>query len=206
MDTLKNLHSLVNIYMDSLIMAHLTYLTSLCKLGIVPDENSDESKLWASLTKLKNLVCLKDPMPVLEMLPNLVYVKLEGFPNLKVLSLDSIKRLRNIKIGKGGMPKLKRLESCQCFKLDTLPKEFSNLQELKIVTIPEKASQFRVANTHIISKIPFYFEHTHSRSKVFGSTLLQQLFSSITFNVASHTCKGRSEMTETYGLVKTEKE
>ncbi|GFP90632.1 disease resistance protein rpp13 [Phtheirospermum japonicum] len=72
----------------------------------------------------------EDPTPVLEKLPKLLHLKLndayvgskmvvsdDGFPRLRVLCLRSMLRLRNIKVGKGGLPQIERFETNECHDL-----------------------------------------------------------------------------------------
>ncbi|PIN21653.1 Apoptotic ATPase [Handroanthus impetiginosus] len=76
---------------------------------------------------------LKD-MRVLEKLPKLVYLKLQwaydgeemvissdGFPTLEILCLVLLEKLSNIKVGEGGMPKLKRWVIIGCPNLREIP-------------------------------------------------------------------------------------
>ncbi|KAG8380406.1 hypothetical protein BUALT_Bualt06G0012000 [Buddleja alternifolia] len=125
-----------------------------------------------------NLSCLTlvgtfldmDPMPGLEKLPKLLYLKFdggaysgeemmishEGFPRLKVLNLSDLS-LKNPRVAKGAMPELKRLEIYKCPSMHSLPEELrsmTSLQELKMVTSVEIASKLRGEDSHIISNIP----------------------------------------------------
>ncbi|XP_057790078.1 probable disease resistance protein RF9 [Salvia miltiorrhiza] len=89
----------------------------------------------------------EDPMPVLEKLSKLQILNLRnafmgeemmvshlGFAELEGLCMGELWRLRNLQVGEGAMPKLKRLEINNCPYLETLPKEMANLKELKMVT------------------------------------------------------------------------
>ncbi|KAK4433138.1 Disease resistance RPP8-like protein 3 [Sesamum alatum] len=111
-------------------------------------------------------------MPVLQKLPELLYLKLDdyaytgkeivishdGFPRLKVLSLHRLTNLRNMQVERGVVPELNRLEICNCPYLESLPEELrfmTSLDELKMVTSAKGASKLQdhVAS-HIISNIP----------------------------------------------------
>lgn len=83
-----------------------------------------------------------DPMPVLEKLPKLLYLKLDGvcyvemvvsedgFPQLEVLILRNLPNVQNIRFGKGAVPELKRLEIYRCSRdlVANLP------EELRVIT------------------------------------------------------------------------
>ncbi|PIN19963.1 Apoptotic ATPase [Handroanthus impetiginosus] len=226
-DTLKNLQTLKYITARTLMLGHPTQMTSLRKLGILLNFDSDVNEICTSLATLENLVYLdftvhnpesriqsldglvylrhltelkvigevikfpgasdfppnlssltlrwtelkEDPMPILEKLPKLLYLKLmggsyagkkmvvshEGFPSLKVLHLEWLGKLRNIKVETGGMSELKQLGIYYCPDLERLPEELkfmSNLQELKLCIFASKASTFQDVNSHIISSIP----------------------------------------------------
>lgn len=77
-----------------------------------------------------------DPMPVLERLPKLLYLKLDqaysgeemvvsrrGFANLKILHLRSMNMVRIIQVGKGAMAELEQLliRKCSNLKIESLP-------------------------------------------------------------------------------------
>ncbi|XP_057802146.1 disease resistance RPP8-like protein 3 [Salvia miltiorrhiza] len=96
--------------------------------------------------------CLdEDPMPVLEKLPKLVFLKLRNaftgekmtvsrfrFAELEGLCIGELWNLRNLQVGEGALLKLKLLEIKSCPNLETLPEEIrlraNNLKELKMVT------------------------------------------------------------------------
>ncbi|PIN24197.1 Apoptotic ATPase [Handroanthus impetiginosus] len=155
--------------LDRLVsLHHLTQLRVIGVLTKLPCASNFPPNLSSLTLKRSNLE--QDPMPILEKLPKLLYLKLagaykgeeiaishEGFPSLKVLSLRMLLNLRNIKLEKGGMSELKQLEIYDCTNLDRLPEELkfmSSLHELKIGTTTKKASTFQDTNSHIISNIP----------------------------------------------------
>ncbi|KAL7148728.1 hypothetical protein ABFS83_06G198700 [Erythranthe nasuta] len=223
-DYLQHLQTLTYIPTPRWTPEHTARMTSLRKLGLELDENSNIINLCDSLAMLANLLCLnirwygnhsisfegglgnlprltqlklqgimtelptvgnfppnlshlslnntaldKDPMPVLEKLPNLVYLKLDGaftgkemtitsdgLPRLNVLSLRELK-LRNIHVEEDGMSDLRRLEIHRCPHLDNLPGELefmAQLGELKMVTTEEIVSNLRENHSHLLSRIP----------------------------------------------------
>ncbi|PIN06172.1 Apoptotic ATPase [Handroanthus impetiginosus] len=178
--TLAMLENLVYLRLTFSINHHIQYLDGLVSLHPLT-----HLKVYGGLTKLPcasnfppNLSSLtllggdlkQDPMPILEKLPKLLYLELngayqgeemvishEGFPSLKVLRLRYLYKLRNMKLEKGGMLELKQLEIYDCVCLERLPEELkfmSSLVELKVRTTAEGASTFRDTNSHIISNIP----------------------------------------------------
>ncbi|KAL0402519.1 UNVERIFIED_CONTAM: putative disease resistance RPP8-like protein 2 [Sesamum latifolium] len=97
--------------------------------------------------------------------PNLSYLILQGqmvisqdgFPRLRVLSLNYLKFLKNIQLEKGAMAELNRLEIIRSPLLESLPEELrfmTNLKELKMETTQQLASKLQGVNSHIISNIP----------------------------------------------------
>ncbi|PIN24198.1 hypothetical protein CDL12_03075 [Handroanthus impetiginosus] len=183
MGTLKNIQTLKYVTESKGMLKHLIRMTSLRNLGIRLEQDPDVSELYTTLAMLENLACLSlvvsyFPVPSLDglvslhhlahlKLPKLLYLELdeayqgeemvilhEGFPSLKVLHLRKLRELRNMKLQKGGMSELKRLEIFRCTDLEGLPEELkfmSSLEELKVGTTAEKASVFRDSNSYIIS-------------------------------------------------------
>ncbi|XP_027122392.1 putative disease resistance protein At1g50180 [Coffea arabica] len=83
-DTLKNLQTLCDVYLDTLIGNKITLLTSMRKLGVWIERSSRIDELFSSIAKLENLVWL-----VLKRYGE------EGFPSLIGLShLNYVKRLK----------------------------------------------------------------------------------------------------------------
>ncbi|KAI3459046.1 hypothetical protein Pfo_015709 [Paulownia fortunei] len=168
-----------NAFLDGIdVLERLTELKLFGKMGTLP--KAEKFPPILSYLDLTSTFLQADPMPVLQNLPNLLFLKLDnayngdkmviphsprkddsprndGFPKLKVLSLRRLEQLRNIQFGKGAMPELKQLEIYNCRNLESLPEELrfmTNLQELKMVTTAEMASKLRGVDSHIISNIP----------------------------------------------------
>ncbi|KAL0303012.1 UNVERIFIED_CONTAM: putative disease resistance protein [Sesamum radiatum] len=155
LDRLSLLHSLTQLKLD-------VFMTKL------PDATNFPPNL--SYLSLHGTLLEEDPMPVLQELPKLLYLKMfdayygevmeisqKGFPKLKLLSLHCLLELRNIEVGRGAMPELKRLEIYKCPHLESLPKELrfmTSLQELKMVTTTEIVSKLQGVDSHTISSIP----------------------------------------------------
>ncbi|KAL6574222.1 hypothetical protein OROHE_001126 [Orobanche hederae] len=111
--------------LDRITQLKLVASVRLPGVGNFPPNLLYLSLVWTALDE--------DPMPVLEKLPELVYLKIDrayhgkefvissdGFPKLEAFSLRSLQLLRNIRVGeKGGMKELKRFEIHDCRKLIT---------------------------------------------------------------------------------------
>ncbi|KAH6788462.1 hypothetical protein C2S51_003468 [Perilla frutescens var. frutescens] len=82
-----------------------------------------------------------DPMPVIEKLPKLSYLKLKysykgaemvisdgGFPTLKQFYLEESTNLRNIRVGNGAMPELKQFDLywCPYLHIESLPQHLKS--------------------------------------------------------------------------------
>ncbi|KAI9393843.1 hypothetical protein POPTR_005G009101v4 [Populus trichocarpa] len=96
------------------------------------------SKLVLQYSSLK---C--DPLKALQKLPSLVVLELRqayageelccdpsGFSKLKKLGLHELERLRRIRIAKGSMPGLERLDITACTVLETVPDGIENLKNI----------------------------------------------------------------------------
>ncbi|XP_057802241.1 probable disease resistance protein At1g58602 isoform X2 [Salvia miltiorrhiza] len=118
---------------------------------------------------LDSLRVREDPMPLLQNLQKLSYLKMDwayegakmvishnGFPVLKVLILHSMIALGSILVEEGAMPELRRLEIIRCSSLERLPEEMmKNLEELKVVASKKTAANLRGEDSHMISNIPY---------------------------------------------------
>jgi disease resistance protein RPM1 len=84
-----------------------------------------------------------DPLKALQKLPSLVVLELRqayageelccdpsGFSKLKRLGLHELERLRRIRIAKGSMPGLERLDITACTVLETVPDGIENLKNI----------------------------------------------------------------------------
>ncbi|KAH6782944.1 hypothetical protein C2S52_007903 [Perilla frutescens var. hirtella] len=145
LDDLRILHHLGELKLDGL----LTKLPSA--------DNFPPNIFFLTLV---NTYLSEDPMPVLEKLPKLLYLKLQraytgeqmvishnGFPELQIMCIGELGHLRDIKVGEGAMSKLKEMEINSCPYLETLPKEmihYRELERLKMVTTRKIASKIRV--------------------------------------------------------------
>ncbi|KAG6774937.1 hypothetical protein POTOM_018355 [Populus tomentosa] len=96
------------------------------------------SKLVLQYSNLKS-----DPLKALQKLPSLVVLELRqayageelccdpsGFSKLKRLGLHELERLRRIRIAKGSMPGLERLDITACTVLETVPDGIENLKNI----------------------------------------------------------------------------
>ncbi|XP_027124557.1 probable disease resistance RPP8-like protein 2 [Coffea arabica] len=128
---------------------HVTDL-KLSRLDLLsPDFPPNLSRLSLSSTYLTD-----DPMPVLEKLGQLSFLKLEstyggtrhmvisrhGFQQLKFLELSRLHDLEEIKVGEGALPQLQCLRIRNCNRLRKLPEELkhiSTLDTLELVDMPE---------------------------------------------------------------------
>lgn len=171
---MTSLHKLgIELESDSKLMELCTSLANLKNLtclnlrlnGLKSTASLDKLSTLHHITRLKlqgplntlpnfppNLSCLslvgtsldEDPMPVLEMLPNLCYLKLDcayngkkmvvsrnGFLMLEVLSIFNLSILGKIKVKSGGMLRIKQVEIDNCPDLKSLPSELRSISNLK---------------------------------------------------------------------------
>jgi disease resistance protein RPM1 len=108
------------------------------------------SKLVLQYSNLKS-----DPLKALQKLPSLVLLELRqayageelccdpsGFPKLKKLGLHELERLRRIRIAKGSMPGLERLDITACTVLETVPDGIENLNNIEDLVLWHMPSTF----------------------------------------------------------------
>ncbi|KAG5244669.1 disease resistance protein [Salix suchowensis] len=146
-------------------------LTSLQKLGSVEvNEDYESVRELGKLTQLRRLGILKlreeqgmdlcytlesDPLKALQKLPSLVVLELRqayageelwcdpgGFSKLKKLGLHELERLQRIRIAKGSMPGLERLDITACTVLETVPDGIENLKNIEDLVLWEMPSSF----------------------------------------------------------------
>ncbi|KAE8674464.1 CC-NBS-LRR class disease resistance protein [Hibiscus syriacus] len=155
----KYLHTLAIINSEVIDARYLTDLlsscVSICKLIIDAEISKLPEHLSSNLAYiiLRGCKLQEDPMPTLEKLPNLRFLRFyynsfigkqmccsaKGFPKLESLSLIDLKELEQWEVGKGAMPCLRRLKIESCRKLEMLPDELrfiTTLQELEIRLMP----------------------------------------------------------------------
>ncbi|KAE8674463.1 CC-NBS-LRR class disease resistance protein [Hibiscus syriacus] len=158
----KYLHTLTIINREEMIdVRYLTHLLSSCgsicnltidaEISKLPEHlSSNLAYIYLSRCKLQ-----EDPIPTLEKLPNLRFLKFhllsfigkqmccsaKCFPKLESLSLYGLKKLEQWKVDKGAMPCLQRFEIRSCRKLEMLPDELrfiTTLQELETIKMPKE--------------------------------------------------------------------
>ncbi|KAJ6354273.1 hypothetical protein OIU76_003173 [Salix suchowensis] len=108
------------------------------------------SKLVLQYSNLKS-----DPLKALQKLPSLVVLELRqayageelwcdpgGFSKLKKLGLHELERLQRIRIAKGSMPGLERLDITACTVLETVPDGIENLKNIEDLVLWEMPSSF----------------------------------------------------------------
>jgi len=108
------------------------------------------SKLVLQYSNLKS-----DPPKALQKLPSLVMLELRqayageelrcdpsGFSKLKRLGLHELERLQRIRIAKGSMPGLERLDITACTVLETVPDGIENLKNIKDLVLWHMPSTF----------------------------------------------------------------
>ncbi|KAG6667298.1 putative disease resistance protein At1g50180 isoform X3 [Carya illinoinensis] len=127
---------------------HIYQLRHLGKIEKLPEH--DQISQHLAQLKLANTRLEKDPMLILEKLPNLKILHLRsfaytgkkmicsvrGFPQLQSLILYSLKDLEEWEVEEGSMPKLYHLKIEYCLNLRMVPDGLqfvSNLQKLEIV-------------------------------------------------------------------------
>ncbi|XP_027126591.1 putative disease resistance RPP13-like protein 3 [Coffea arabica] len=134
-------------------LSKLQHVTALKLFGLglrslPPDFPSNLSCLSLSFTRLQD-----DPMPALEKLGQLSFLKMEfsywgpqlvisthGFHQLKFLELNFQHGLKEIEVEKGALPQLQCLRIRKCLSLEKLPeglKYMSTLDKLELVDMPE---------------------------------------------------------------------
>ncbi|XP_071900914.1 probable disease resistance RPP8-like protein 4 [Coffea arabica] len=122
-----------------------------------------------SRLSLKNTLLKDDPMPVLEKLGQLSFLKLEsaywvpqhmiisrqGFHQLKFLELNRLSDLEEMNVEKGALPQLRCLGIGMCYRLRKLPEELkhiSTLDTLELVDMPKDFISGLDAN--LVSSVP----------------------------------------------------
>ncbi|XP_057802821.1 putative inactive disease susceptibility protein LOV1 [Salvia miltiorrhiza] len=171
LEDLKNLYCLIlrgSRYrsMPGFRLASLHSLTQLKLDGLLTRLPFDHFPPNISYVTLVDTCLNVDPMPILGILPKLFYLKLRNaytgrkmviytrsFPKLGALLIGELWHLRKLKVQRGAMPMLERLEINSCPYLETLPAEIfrTNLQELKMVTTKKIARKIRESG--LISRI-----------------------------------------------------
>ncbi|XP_027122503.1 putative disease resistance RPP13-like protein 3 [Coffea arabica] len=136
----------------------------LARTMLAPDFPPNLSRLSLNLTFFRD-----DPMPVLEKLGQLSFLKLKsaswgpqhmvisrhGFHQLKFLGLSRLYSLEEIKVEEGALPQLRCLRIRDCSKLQKLPEELkhiSSLDALELVDMPEDFISGLDADT--VSSVP----------------------------------------------------
>ncbi|KAF2318928.1 hypothetical protein GH714_011836 [Hevea brasiliensis] len=142
-------------------LSSLRHLTRVKLCGTIPEDphslHHNLEHLPASLAKLTleySQLKKRDPMGILEKLPNLIILELDigsykgskivcsahGFPQLETHTLASLKALEEWEIDEGAMPCLKTLRLLYLQKLKMIPegmKSVTTIQELKICGMRE---------------------------------------------------------------------
>ncbi|KAF8410445.1 hypothetical protein HHK36_002974 [Tetracentron sinense] len=114
----------------------------------------------ANLTQLflRNSQLEQDPMPILEKLPNLTVLRLEGsltsqpckeiicspkgFPQLEVLELQRLEELKKCIVEDGAMPSLRVLKITRCNKMRTVPEGLMFVTTLRELCISDMGRAF----------------------------------------------------------------
>uniref|UniRef100_A0A6N2KXM4 NB-ARC domain-containing protein n=1 Tax=Salix viminalis TaxID=40686 RepID=A0A6N2KXM4_SALVM len=164
--TLERLKHLTAMYVVSLNKTDVLQLDSIssppkylqrlylkCSLSALPGWIASLqyiSKLVLQYSNLKS-----DPLKALQKLPSLVVLELRqayageelccdpgGFSKLKRLGLHELERLQRIRIAKGSMPGLERLDITACTVLETVPDGIENLKNIEDLVLWEMPSTF----------------------------------------------------------------
>ncbi|KAJ6928551.1 hypothetical protein NC652_012621 [Populus alba x Populus x berolinensis] len=160
----------VEVNEDYELVRELGKLTQLRRLGILKLREEQGMDLCYTLDRLKHLTALMDsftpvyfqfsnlkcdPLKVLQKLPSLVMLELRqayageelccdpsGFSKLKRLGLHELERLRRIRIARGSMPGLERLDITACTVLETVPDGIENLKNIEDLVLWYMPSTF----------------------------------------------------------------
>ncbi|KAJ6354282.1 hypothetical protein OIU76_003182 [Salix suchowensis] len=164
--TLERLEHLNSLYLISLNKTDVLQLDSIssppkylqrlyleCSLSALPGWIASLqyiSKLGLRYSNLKS-----DPLKALQKLPSLVLLELRqayageelccdpgGFSKLKKLGLHELGRLQRIRIAKGSMPGLERLDITACTVLETVPDGIENLKNIEDLVLWHMPSTF----------------------------------------------------------------
>ncbi|KAJ6737760.1 DISEASE RESISTANCE PROTEIN RP [Salix viminalis] len=164
--TLERLKHLTAMYLVSLNQTDVLQLDSIssppkylqrlylkCSLSALPGWIASLqyiSKLVLQYSNLKS-----DPLKALQKLPSLAVLELRqayageelfcdpgGFSKLKRLGLHELERLQRIRIAKGSMPGLERLDITACTVLETVPDGIENLKNIEDLVLWEMPSTF----------------------------------------------------------------
>ncbi|XP_042033323.1 probable disease resistance protein At1g58602 [Salvia splendens] len=138
---LENLVNLTLLYHVSKNLDGLDTLQRVTQLKLVTMSLPRNFPPNLSHLTLSRMRLGKDPMPVLEKLPKLLYLKLCdnyigeemvvshcGFPRLKVMVLQDNVRVKNVMVEEGAMPELKQLmiRNCKRLIIDNLPEHLKS--------------------------------------------------------------------------------
>ncbi|CDP21778.1 unnamed protein product [Coffea canephora] len=144
---------------------HVTELKLSGRLRMLPpDFPPNLCRLSLKRTSLKD-----DPMPVLEKLGQLSFLKLEvpdwgpqymvisrqGFHQLKFLVLNDAYCLKEIEVEKGALPQLRCLRIKQCYGLEKLPEELKHISSLDALELVDIREDFiSRLDAEMVSRVP----------------------------------------------------
>lgn len=164
--TLERLKHLTAIYLVSLNKTDFLQLDSIssppkylqciylkCSLSALPGWIASLQYISKLVLQHSNLI--SDPLKALQKLPSLVVLELRqayageelccdpgGFSKLKKLGLHELERLQRIRIAKGSMPGLERLDITACTVLETVPDGIENLKNIEDLVLWDMPSTF----------------------------------------------------------------
>ncbi|XP_071902195.1 probable disease resistance RPP8-like protein 2 [Coffea arabica] len=155
-ENLKTLHlyrNITTVWPSLAGLSKLHHVTELKLSGMFLRKLPPDFPPNLSRLSLKNTFLRNDPMPVLEKLGQLSFLKMKdayrgpqhmvisrhGFHQLKFLELRYL-RVDEIKVEEGALPQLQCLRIRECYSLEKLPEELkhiSSLDALELVDMPE---------------------------------------------------------------------
>ncbi|XP_027169319.1 putative disease resistance RPP13-like protein 3 [Coffea eugenioides] len=163
LDGLSKLHHVTELKLfTSQLASEDLIMLRLARTMLPPDFPPNLSRL-----SLKHVFLEDDPMPVLEKLGQLSFLKLElalvgpwrisrhGFHQLKFLELSGLIDLKEIEVEEGALPQLRCLRIRECPDLAKLPEELKHISTLDALELVNMSEDFISGlDADLVSRVP----------------------------------------------------